>query len=157
MATRFHFRLEPLLKLRRSLEQEAQRQLALKIEARNAVELQLKNLQQEHAKALESRRIESGKEIDLAFWADLERFLLILEKRIAHARLDLEAAEGEVVQARLALTRAHQDYLMLLRLKERRQEQHTIEALHEEIREADENAVLRHRLGTPRLVRFAAP
>lgn len=156
MAARFRFRLEPLLKLRKSLEQEAQRQLALKLEARNATELRLRGLQQDHSKALESRRLGPGEEIDLAFWADLERFLLILEKRIIHARQDLEFAEREAVQARQALTRAHQDYLMLLRLKERRQEQHALEALHEEIREADENAVLRHRFSAGRLVRSAA-
>ncbi|MDP2877726.1 MAG: hypothetical protein Q8O00_16170, partial [Holophaga sp.] len=115
MAARFQFRLEPLLKLRKSLEQDAQRQLALRIEARNLIEIQLKELQQEHIKSLESRRLGPGEEVDLSFWADLERFLVFLEKRIAHARADLEAAEQEIVQARVKLTRAHQDYLMLLR------------------------------------------
>ncbi|MFZ1613441.1 MAG: flagellar export protein FliJ [Holophaga sp.] len=147
MAKRFSFRLEPLLKLRKSLEQDAQRQLALKIGARNDVELRLKALQEEHTQALESRRTGPGQEIDLAFWADLERYLMFMEKRIVHTRLDLETAEREVVQARLALNRAHQDHLMLLRLKERRQDQHALEILHEEIRDADETAVLRHRFG----------
>lgn len=157
MAKRFHFRLEPLLKLRKSLEQDARRQLALKINARNDVELHLKALQEEHGKALQSRRIGPGQEIDLAFWADLERFLMFMEKRIIHARLDLEIAEREVVQARLALTKAHQEHLMLLRLKERRQDQHTLEILQEEIREADETAVLRHRFGAAQSTPSPAP
>jgi len=157
MAARFQFRLEPLLKLRKSLEQDAQRQLALRIEARNLIELQLKELQQEHVRNLESRRLGPGEEVNLSFWADLERFLMFLEKRIAHTRVDLEAAEQETVKARVVLTRAHQDYLMLLRLKERRQEQHALTLLHEEIREADEIAVLRHGFGTDQLVPSSAP
>lgn len=145
MATRFRFRLEPLLKLRKSLEQEAQRQLAKTIAARNLAEEQLKNLEEQHKEGVLSRRTGPGQEIDLTFWADLERFLVVLEKRMVFARIDLEEAERQVVRARQALSRAHRDYLMLLRLKERRQEQHALEIFREEIREADEIAVLRHR------------
>ena len=145
MATRFHFRLDPLLNLRKSLEQEAQRQLAKTVSARNDAEARLKALEQQHQEGILSRRISTGQTIDLSFWADLERFLVVLEKRIIQARFDLETADELVVEARKALTIAHQNYLMLLRLKERRQEQHTFEALHEEIRETDEIAVLRHR------------
>ncbi len=48
MATRFRFRLEPLLKLRKSLEQEARRQFAKAMEAREAAEAHLKEIQQQH-------------------------------------------------------------------------------------------------------------
>lgn len=153
MATRFRFRLEPLLKLRKSLEQQAQRELAKKMAARNDAEAHLKDLQQRQAEAIASRGLGTGQEIDLHFWADLERFLVVLEKRIIHARIELEEAEAQVVLARQLLTKAHQDYLMLLRLKERRQEQHHLEILHEEIREADEIAVLRHRFTEARPTR----
>lgn len=147
MATRFRFRLEPLLKLRKSAEQEAQRQLALKLEARNQAETKVKALQEEHAHGVESRRVDQGACVDLHFWADLERYLVILEKRIVLSRMDLEEAERMVVEARRAYVRAHQDHLTLLRLKERRLEQHTLEQLREEVREADEISVLRHRFG----------
>jgi len=157
MATRFHFRLEPLLKLRKSLEQQAQRQLAKKVALRNDAEAHLKSLQQQQVEAIASRSLGPGQEIDLSFWANLERFLVVLEKRILLARIDLDEAEQQVVQARRELTKAHQDYLMLLRLKERRQEQHDLEAFHEEIREADEIAVLRHRFTEGRSARSSAP
>jgi len=55
-----------------------------------------------------------------------------------------------VAEARKTLTKAHQAHLMLLRLKERRQEQHAQEALQEEFREMDELAVLRYRFNTTR-------
>lgn len=145
MATRFRFRLEPLLKLRKSLEQEARRQFAKAMTARDEAEFHLKELEAQHQAGVKSRASGTGQEIDLDFWADLERYLVVMEKRIAHARIDLEAAEGLVIQARQALTKAHQEHLTLLRLKERRQEMHSLEVLQEEIREADEIAVLRHR------------
>ena len=153
MATRFRFRLEPLLKLRKSLEQQAQRQLAHRMAARNEAEAHLKDLQQRQAEAVASRGLGPGQEIDLSFWANLERYLVVLEKRIIQARIGLDEAEAQVVVARQALTKAHQEFLMLLRLKERRQEQHDLEAFHEEIREADEIAVLRHRFTEARPVR----
>ncbi len=155
MATRFHFRLEPLLKLRKSLEQEAQRQFAKAMSAREEAEVHLKGLEQQHKVGVASRTGSPGQEIDLNFWADLERYLVVLEKHIAHARIDLNEADALVVQARLALTKAHQDHLTLLRLKERRQELHSLEALQEEIREADEIAVLRHRFTAARTGRTA--
>ncbi len=155
MATRFRFRLEPLLKLRKSLEQEARRQFAKAMEAREAAEAHLKEIQQQHKAGVASRTTTSGQEIDLDFWADLERYLVVLEKRIAQAQVDLNEAEAAVVQARQALTKAHQDHLTLLRLKERRQELHSLEALQEEIREADEIAVLRHRFTAARTGRTA--
>ena len=156
MATRFRFRLEPLLKLRKSLEQEAQRQLAKAVTARNEAEGRLQDLERRHRDGLASRRSAPGQTIDLAVWADLERFLVILEKRILHAKLDLEEAEQRVVKARQTLTRAHQDHLTLLRLKERRQEQHAREAFLEEIRQADEIAVLRQRFSGARPQRAPA-
>jgi len=157
VATRFRFRLEPLLKLRKSLEQEAQRRLAKMMEARNAVEAHLQALGRQQHDALASRACPPGQAIDLAFWGDLERFLVVLEKRMLQTRIELEEAEERVVEARKGLTRAHQEYLMLLRLKERRQEQHALEALHEEIRESDEIAVLRYRFAGAGPARSASP
>ncbi len=157
MAKRFHFRLEPLLKLRKNLEQAAQRQLAKAVEARNEAEAHLQALEEQHRQGIASRPNAPGQEIDLAFWADLERFLVVLEKRMVQARASLEEAEGRVVEARKALTRAHQDHLMLLRLKERRQEIYTHESMQEEIRDADEIAVLRYRFTGARPARSASP
>jgi flagellar export protein FliJ len=72
---------------------------------------------------------------------------MVLERRIAGARVQLREAEVQVAAARQELLRAHRAHLMLVRLKERRQEQHALEALREEARDMDEMAVLRHRLG----------
>ena len=69
----------------------------------------------------------------------------MLERRILTGAQELADAEGTALGARQELLKAHQDHLMLLRLKERRQEQHALEVLRDEAREMDEIAVLRYR------------
>lgn len=148
MAARFRFRLESLLKLRKSLEQEAQRHLGRAVAHRNEVEARIQDLKLRHQDALEARRAEAGQPIDLTLWRAVERWLVVLERRISAAGEELRQAEAQVEAARRALTKAHQEHLMLLRLKERRQAQHDLEQLREEIAAADELAVLRHRFQT---------
>jgi flagellar FliJ protein len=150
MATRFRFRLEGLLKLRKALEEDARRSLAKTIQARNLVETRLHGLLQEHRTTVESRKVEQGAIIDLERWRGIERYLVVIEHRIERTRNELAEAERQVVQARQLLTKAHQAHLMLLRLKERRQEQHAHEVLLDEFRNVDELAVLRYRFNTTR-------
>jgi flagellar export protein FliJ len=88
--------------------------------------------------------------VDLDRWRATERYLVVLEHKIALIQTDLAQAENQVMETRKALTKAHQGHLMLLRLKERRQEQHAREAQLEEFREVDELAVLRYRFNTTR-------
>lgn len=150
MATRFRFRLEGLLKLRKALEEDARRFLARTIQARDAVEARLQALEQSHRDTVASRRFESGQVVDLDRWRATERYLVVLEHRIQDTKVELTEAEAHVAEARRVLTKAHQAHLMLLRLKERRQEQHAQEALQEEFRNVDELAVLRYRFNTMR-------
>ena len=147
MAARFRFRLESLLKLRHSLEEVAQRTLARTLALRDQAQAHLAEQQRLQAATIDSRRTPMREAVDLERWRATERFLLVLERRIAAGRDQLREAEARVAAARQELLRAHRAHLMLVRLKERRQEQHALEALREEARDMDEMAVLRHRLG----------
>ena len=91
MPARFRFRLEPLLRLRKSLEQDAQRRLAKEIESRNNAENALNTLKDNYKACIESRRSQPGEAIDLLQWSNLERFLEEKKKRILHAEEDLKA------------------------------------------------------------------
>lgn len=145
MAGRFRFRLEAVLKLRRSLEEAAQRTLAQALAAQEAVRARLAQLRQAQFDTLQCRRTDAQAPIDLQQWRAVERYLVVLERRTALAQQQLREAEAQVAAARAALLQAHRAHLMLVRLKERRQEQHTLESLREEARDMDEMAVLRHR------------
>jgi len=144
MATRFHFRLETLRKLREALEREAERALARAIQAERVVRSEIEALTAQRQAVFETRRIASGQMLDLELWRTGEAFLVVLERRQVQAFERLREASRTVALAHEALTVAHRNHLMLVRLKERRALQHARE---QELREAlalDELAVLRH-------------
>jgi flagellar FliJ protein len=147
VASRFRFRLESLLNLRHSLEQAAQRAMARALERRDQAQASLDQLRASHARTVESRAVPLGQAVDLERLRAIERFLLVLERRAVEAREQLREAEARLAAARQDLLRAHRAHLMLLRLKERRQEQHALEQLRLEAREMDEMNVLRYRHG----------
>jgi flagellar protein FliJ len=147
VASRFRFRLESLLRLRRSLEEAAQRNLARALALQDQARARLAQLRQDLAEAIESRQLPPGQPVDLERWRAIERWALVLERRIVEAAAQVREAEAKVAAARQELVRAHRAHLMLVRLKERRQEQHTLDVLREEARDMDEMAVLRYRLG----------
>jgi flagellar export protein FliJ len=144
MAARFHFRLEPLRKLREALEREAQRALARAIKAEQEVRAYLDALAAERHALFESRRLAMGQTLDLDMWRDGERYLVVLERRQQEGFERLRAASAQVAATREALALAHRNHLMLVRLKERRALQHLLEQQRREAQEADELAVLRH-------------
>ncbi len=144
MAARFRFRLASLLRVRVALEEEAKRRLALAVLARDRAAARVAELRETQRQAVESRRTGLNEAVDLDRWRATERFLLVIERRIAQAQQAVREAEARVAEARQALVKAHQDQLVLQRLKERRQEQHALEVLREETREMDEIAVLRY-------------
>ena len=157
MTMRFRFRLEGLLKLRKALEEDAQRALAKTIQVLNALDLRIQQLEGAHRDTVASRRFEAGEVMDLERWRAIERYLVALEHRVQEAQQERAEAEKRVEEARKALVKAHQAHLMLLRLRERRFEQHTQEALHDETRNLDEIAILRYRFNTIRPSAVMAP
>jgi len=144
LAGRFKFRLEALLKLRHSLEEEAQRHLARMIALQDEAQAKVDALNRSHLDTVDSRRMVPNQVIDLERLRATERFLLVLERRLQWAAQEVIEAQQVVAAARQALVKAHQDHLMLQRLKERRQEQHRLELQLIEAKDMDEIAVLRH-------------
>lgn len=148
---RFTFRLQPILKLREALEKEAQRQLARMLDLQREVERRIEALVQERLEVLATRRAAPGQVLDLPSWKAAERYLVVLERRLAKAEEALTEAAKRVQEARQGLVQAHRDHLMLVRLKERKWEQYLLDTLHDEAKETDDLTVLRFRrvLKTP--------
>jgi len=144
MAGRFRFRLEPLRKLREALEREAERALARALQAEQEVRTYLDGLAAQRLAVFESRRLATGQALDLDLWRSGERFLVVLERRQVVGYERLRIASAKVATAREALILAHQNHLMLVRLKERRALQHAKEQQLREALEMDELAVQRH-------------
>lgn len=144
MATRFHFRLETLRRVKEALEHDAERDLAQAIRAELEVRAYLDGLAEKRLALFESRRLAAGAVLDLDFWRAGERFLVVLERRQVEGYERLRVASAKVAEAREALILAHRNHLMLLRLKERRALQHAKEQERLEFLAMDELAVLRY-------------
>lgn len=145
MAARFHFRLEPLRKLREALEHDAERGLATALQAELEVRKVLDALAAQRSALFESRRLATGTVLDLDAWRAGERFLVVLERRQLEGYERLRVATGQVATARELLVLAHRNHLMLVRLKERRALQHALEVQLREAKDLDELAVLQYR------------
>jgi flagellar export protein FliJ len=148
VAARFRFRLESLLKLRHSLEEEAQRGLARCLSQLEQARAVMTELSRAHNATVEGRRQTPNQPVDLDRWRASERYLVVLERRLLEGAQAVADAQALADAARKELIKAHQDHLMLLRLKERRQEQHALDSQRQEATEMDEIAVLRYRLGS---------
>jgi flagellar export protein FliJ len=144
MAARFHFRLEPLRKLREALEREAQRALARALQAERDIRSELDAMAEQRKALFEARRLATGQFLDLDLLRNGERFLVVLERRQLEGYERLRVALLKVAEEREALTIAHRNHLMLVRLKERRALEHQREQMLREALEMDELAVLRH-------------
>ena len=144
MAARFRFRLEPLRKLREALERAAERALAQALRAEAEARAYLDSLAEQRLATFEARRIASGQSLDLDLWRAGERFLVVLERRQIEGYEKLRITSVQVAAAREALVHAHQNHLMLVRLKERQALQHAKEQDLREALEMDELAILRH-------------
>jgi flagellar export protein FliJ len=144
MAARFRFRLEPLRKLREALERESERALARALQAESEARTYLESLATQRQVLFEARRLSTGQVLDLELWRAGDRYLVVLERRQAEGHERLRAASVQVASARDALTLAHRNHLMLVRLKERRALQHAQEQQRRDILEMDELAILRH-------------
>ena len=149
MPARFQFRLESLLRVRKALEEEAKRHLSRTLGARDRAQAQVEAFQNARQAAVDNRQTAPHQAVDLDLWRATERYLLVLERRIQVAVEEVRKADAVVEAARAALLKAHQDHLILQRLTERRQEQHALAVLHEETRDMDEIAVLRHAITHP--------
>ncbi len=144
MAARFRFRLEPLRKLREALEREAQRALARALQAEQEIRTHIDALADQRRALFEARRQAAGQVLDLTLWRNGERFLVVLERRQLEAYERLRDAAARVAEAREALTLAHRNHLMLVRLKERRALEYQREQQLRDALELDELAILRH-------------
>lgn len=144
MAARFHFRLEPLRKLREALEREAERGLARALQAEREGREYLESLAEQRTAIFEARRIASGQFLDLDLWRAGERYMIVLERRQLEGYERLRVASAQAGAARETLVLAHRNHLMLVRLKERRALLHAREQQLREALEMDELAVLRY-------------
>ena len=115
---KFHFRLQKLLDLRTFREKEAETALGRAIAERDAINLQLAELAQKGLTARMSLQRSSGTIADFAAHGNyLERLHLEREKQLTA----LTQAEIRIEEMRKHYIKAHQERLIVTKLKDKKQ------------------------------------
>ena len=115
---KFHFRLQKLLDLRTFREKEAEPALGRAIAERDAISLQLAELAQKELAARMSLQRSSGTIADFAAHGNyLERLHLEREKQLTA----LTQAEIRIEEMRKHYIKAHQERLIVTKLKDKKQ------------------------------------
>ena len=115
---KFHFRLQKLLDLRTFREKEAETALGRAIAERDAINLQLAELAQKELTARMSLQRSSGTIADFAAHGNyLERLHLEREKQLTA----LTQAEIRIEEMRKHYIKAHQERLIVTKLKDKKQ------------------------------------
>ncbi|MDB4897673.1 MAG: hypothetical protein JWN15_3935 [Firmicutes bacterium] len=135
---RFTFSLDKVLKLRSQETEQAKRALALALSALDQAQQRAMMAHQELADRTEEASIREQTGITAAEFGTLRSYLAFLQRAVAQAEQQVSMAEQVVGQRREALMAARQRERVLERLRERRLEQYTLEALVEEQKVLDE-------------------
>jgi flagellar protein FliJ len=132
--SRFHFRLEPLLKLRESRRDECRAALAEAFRVDEVLRKQFDGLERDLAALREYCRTKSAPGgVDIDRLVEAQRYELVTRSQQRSIVQQRETVAAEIERRRQALVEADREVRVLEKLRERQAEQHRRE---EELREA---------------------
>jgi flagellar export protein FliJ len=139
---RFQFRLETLLKHRKNLEEQREREYGEAQTRVDRAERRIKSLEQECYATLTQGRSASCR-IDVASLLEREQYVSALKVQIAEVTQERDAALIVAEEARLALVKARQEREAVSKLRENALEEYQQESLRLDQEAFDEMAGLR--------------
>jgi flagellar protein FliJ len=144
MAGKFHFRLETLLRLRKSREDQCGVELAEACRDDEELGRQIEGLnkEQEHLRE-ESRKVAGPGEIHIDQLLQAHRYARSLLTQQAQLCRERETATREIERRRESLLAAKRKVQVLEKLRDRRQAQHRVEEGRRSAKELDEAAMRR--------------
>jgi flagellar FliJ protein len=117
---RFVFRLQAVLRHRKAIEQEKQRDLAVAVARFEEIEGRLKALESTMRETNDDvRRNRLVGQLDVAFITAHRRFLLGMQRKAIELARELAAAQKDVDVARAALAEAAKQRMVLEKLREK--------------------------------------
>lgn len=145
MTRPFQFRLERVRALRERAEDQAREDLASSLAIRMKGEAMLRAATEDVGAAQDARRTVSASELSGPELLALQAYLERTERQRESAALELDRRDAEVDARRAMLTERSQERQVLERLKDRRREDHRLEAQRREGALLDEIAINSHR------------
>ena len=136
---RFTFRLERLLKIRRTTRDERQSQLARAYEAERVLEQQQVELDQQRTAIKQmSRNVSGPGTVNVETLLGVNRYELVLESQGRVLRERGQQLEAEIQKRRQSLINADRDVRVLEKLRERQQIDHANKERRLEIKQTDD-------------------
>ena len=136
---KFVFRLQAVLRHRKAIEQEKQRDLALAVARFAELEAQLKALESSMRETNEDvRQNRLTGRLDVAFITAHRRFLLGMQRKALELATRMAAAQKDVDAARAALAEAAKQRMVLDKLREKQHARWREELERKELADLDE-------------------
>lgn len=139
----YHFKLETVLGLRRSLEELAQQKLARELTSLEEQKLRLAALRRQRQELIIEFEEKKHRQMSAPIFAFYVEGIFRKEQEVAAGRAMVEAQQGAVVRAREELTAKVQDKKVMEKARERDYQKFLLDGLKKEQNEADEQMVLR--------------
>ncbi|MEX0819276.1 MAG: flagellar export protein FliJ [Pirellulaceae bacterium] len=142
--SKFHFRLESLMKLREADRQQRRIELAEAFHAETLLRQQATQLQQDiQGVEIQSRAISSPGRIQVDQVLDTHRYKLMLKSQVMILGQKEAQLQAEIEKRRAALAAADRDVRVLEKLRDRKRQEHDAAELKRERKLLDEIAAQR--------------
>lgn len=142
---RFHFTLEPLLRVREQLEEARKRKLAESLSREEAARADLARVASEQGAATRQMRDAKTGRVNAQQLKVLNRYLAGLQQTRHAQENQLNKLQGEIAQRRDELIAAAQDRKSVETVRDNRLDDHRVETGREEQYQLDEAAQVRAR------------
>ena len=138
----FKFRLEPLIKIRKSELQECQAALAKAYSARRALEEQLQEVEKQLAEGTTTARslMQPGQKVNVDYLLGIRRQEMFLLANQNELMQKMQEADEVIERCRAAVAAANKEVKILEKLKEKRHDQYLEEEKREETKVMNEIA-----------------
>jgi len=140
----FSFRLDVLLRLRKSLKEQAEQELARWIRRRENVVGLINELKSEIKREREKLNDRISRGIKSSEYQQQVEYIEILTKKLTYRIDQLKSIEENLNKARELLKKRHQELQVVEKLKEKAYERYLFEEQQKEQKEADELATIRY-------------
>ncbi len=140
----FSFRLDVLLRLRKSLKEQAEQELARWIRRRENVIGLINELKSEIKREREKLNDRISHGIKSSEYQQQVEYIEILTKKLTYRIEQLKSIEENLNKARELLKKRHQELQVVEKLKEKAYERYLFEEHQREQKEADELATIRY-------------
>ena len=139
----FHFRLQPLLRLRLAERDQRRAELAKAIRAEEMLRAEQQALQQTQVEAAaRTRQLKSPGAADVDALVAHHRYEIVLTAQHKQLAAQIEQVEAEVERRRLAVVEADRGLRVLEKLRDRQAAAYVKEQQLREIKQFDETAIL---------------